>query len=135
MFTCCHAAHAESQNHSIATSQEQSTQAIKVDISITGIDGELKNNALAYLELNKHLNDPHFSEAWLQKLHKKAKKNIMEALQPFGYYQVSISSSLTKESDKLWQAEYAVNPGDPVKIADIDIVINGPEKKILRFCL
>jgi translocation and assembly module TamA len=133
MFTCFHVAHAESQNRSIPTIQkqatlEQSNRAIKVDISIAGIDGELKKNALAYLELKKHLNDPHFSEAWLQKLHKKAEKNIREALQPFGYYQVNISSSLTKGSDNLWQAQYTVTPGDPVKIIDIDIVINGPGK-------
>ncbi len=43
------------------------TQKIKLSIRITGLSDELKQNALAYLELNKHLNDPHFSEIWLTK--------------------------------------------------------------------
>ncbi|MCU7937982.1 MAG: autotransporter assembly complex protein TamA [gamma proteobacterium symbiont of Bathyaustriella thionipta] len=126
LFTCSHAAYAETQQHLIRSTPTPLSEPIKVTISISGIEGELKKNALAYLELKESLTDPHFSEAWLQKLHKKAKKNISDALQPFGYYQANISSSLTKGSDNYWQAKYTVIPGAAVKIMTLNIVISGP---------
>ncbi|MCW8929557.1 MAG: autotransporter assembly complex protein TamA [Gammaproteobacteria bacterium] len=104
-----------------------STQ-LKVEIIITGIDGELKKNALDYIELKKSLNDPHFSEVWLKKLHKKADKNISDALQPFGYYQVKVNSKLEKKSTNNWQATYSVTPGALVRIIDPEIIIEGPGK-------
>ena len=113
-------AHAETQvNHS---------KPIKVEIIINGIEGDLKKNALAYLELRKSLNDPHFSEAWLKKLHKKAAKNIADALQPFGYYHVKTNSLLEKKSALLWQAIYTVTPGTPVKITELNLLVSGPGK-------
>lgn len=113
-----------------AEMQTTNSKPLKVEITIIGIDGDLKENALAYLELKKSLQDPHFSEAWLQKLHKKAEKNIADALQPFGYYQVKIDSSLKKKqenkSSNTWQAIYTVTAGTPAKIIEPEIIISGP---------
>lgn len=128
MFSCCHAADAESQNHPEKSTQKASTQPVEVAISITGIEGELKQNALAYLELKKSLNDPHFSKAWLQRLHKKAEKNIKDALQPFGYYQTKVTGTLQQTEDSSWLAQYTVVPGKQVKITEVNIVITGPGK-------
>lgn len=104
------------------------TTPIKVSISITGIKDELKANALSYLELKKKLDDPHFTIAWLQQLHKKAKKNIKDALQPFGYYQATVNSTLNKTTENHWHAQYSVIPGVPVKISNVTIIIDGPGK-------
>lgn len=101
----------------------------KVKIIINGINDELKDNALAYLELRKSLKNPHFSVPWLKKLHKKAAANISEALQPFGYYQVIVTSSLEQQEDNTWLAGYTVDKGEAVNIKLIDIVIIGPAKE------
>lgn len=118
-------AHAESHN--------TPSRPLEVNIIINGIDGELKKNALAYLELKKNLNNPHFSEAWLKKLHKKAEKNISDALQPFGYYQVKVKSALEMKNENkdksVWQAIYTVTPGPYVKIAMLELLIKGPAGK------
>ena len=106
---------------------------IEVEIIINGIDGDMKENAMAYLELRKSLDDPHFSEVWLKKLHKKAEKNIADSLQPFGYYQISVNSTLVKnqedKSNNRWVAIYTVTLGEPVKIIETDIVISGSGEK------
>ena len=49
-------------------------EKIKVEVLISGIEGDLLANAMAFLELRKTMDDEHFSIAWLKKLHKKAEK-------------------------------------------------------------
>lgn len=116
------------EKDSQAASKQQNIPP-KVKIIINGIDDELKDNALAYLELRKSRKNPHFSVPWLRKLHKKADTNISDALQPFGYYQVIVTSSLEQKEDKSWLAKYTVDKGEAVKIKLIDIVITGPAKE------
>jgi translocation and assembly module TamA len=111
---------------SFAQTQKQSP--LKVEIVITGLKDDLKKNALAYMELRKSLSNPHFSEIWLQKLHKKAPQNIINALHPFGYYQSTVASILEKKSDQTWLASYHVKLGEPVIIDKVLINITEPGK-------
>lgn len=111
-----------------SNSTKENFPAFKVDIVINGIDGELKKNALAWLELKKNLSNPHFSQSWLKKLHKKAEKNIADALQPFGYYQVKIKSHLEQITDRHWRAIYEIQAGEAVKITEVKIIISEPGK-------
>ena len=100
----------------------------KVEIKINGLNDELKTNAMAYLELKKSMDNPHFSLAWLKKLHKKAHKNISDALHPFGYYHAIVTSTLKQNDDNSWLATYTVDKGKAVTINLINIVIIGPAK-------
>ncbi len=117
-----------STTHAAPGRAKANSPTFKIDIIINGIDGDLKKNVLAWLELRKSLNNPHFSLSWLKKLHKKADKNITDALQPFGYYQVKINSNLEHISDKHWRTIYTIQPGEPVKIAAVNITISKPGK-------
>ncbi len=133
-FSCTASADTDKQssenlkNNTQAASSQQNIPP-KVEIIINGIDDELKDNAMAYLELRKSMENPHFSVPWLRKLHKKANTNISEALQPFGYYQVIVTSFLKQQEDNSWLAEYTVDKGEAVKVKLIDIVISGPAKQ------
>lgn len=97
-------------------------------IIITGIEGRQKRNALAYLELRKSLDDPHFSESWLKKLHNKAEQNIKKSLQPFGYYHANIKKTLTHKAKQQWLAQYNVDRGEPVSVTQLNILVTGPGK-------
>lgn len=125
--------HAQTNGMPGTETQSNPQKSPKVEIIINGIDGELKKNALAYLELKKSLKDPHFSEAWLTKLHKKSEKNIADALQPFGYYQVKVSSQLEKKqstnSTQFWLATYTVELGSPAEVIETDIIVTGSGEK------
>ncbi len=111
--------------NSISTSNAK-TDKIKVKIIIKGLKDKQKKNALAYLELKKTLDNPHFSELWLKKLHNKAEQNIKDALEPFGYYRVNIKKTLTSQSAHQWTAQYDVVPGEPVKVSQLKIIISEP---------
>jgi translocation and assembly module TamA len=106
----------------------EKSEKLKVEVIITGIDGELRDNALAYLDLRKSMNDKHFSIGWLKKLHKVASRNIQKSLQPFGYYNVSVTSTLKEKEDKSWLAHYVVTAGKQVKITELNIVVTGQGK-------
>ncbi len=109
----------------VSRSIEESPQ-LDIKIIINGLNNAQKQNALAYLELRKNLDNPHFSEIWLKKLHNKADKNIKDALQPFGYYQANVSKTLKQMENNQWLAQYDVKPGEPVKVTQLNIVISEP---------
>ncbi|MDM8559238.1 autotransporter assembly complex family protein [Candidatus Parabeggiatoa sp. HSG14] len=103
---------------------------ITVQISIDGVKGELLKNVLAYLSLEQQKTHPRLSVKRIQRLHKQAPKEIQRALQPFGYYQVNITSELKRPQNGqiAWQAHYLINLGEPLKIKEVDIRINGDAK-------
>jgi len=108
--------------------QKEQSEKIKVEIVISGIKDDLHANAMAFLELRQTMDDEHFSKAWLKKLHKKAEKNIQHGLQPLGYYNVSVVSTLTQQEDKSWLAHYEVTPGKQVIITELKIDVTGDGK-------
>ncbi|MCP3866826.1 MAG: outer membrane protein assembly factor [Gammaproteobacteria bacterium] len=105
-------------------STQKESEHVELKITITGIKDELLTNAEAHLELRQKMDDPHFTESWLKRLHKLAPEDIRESLQPFGYYNVSVESSLTGENEK-WIATYAVAPGPQTTIGVMDVKWSG----------
>lgn len=98
-----------------------------LQIHITGVKGELLNNVLTYLSLEQQKNHPRFSERRLQRLHQLAPEEIQKALQPFGYYHVKVSSTLTPpgKGQTTWKAHYVINLGTPLKISEVHLEIQG----------
>jgi translocation and assembly module TamA len=97
---------------------------LAVNVEITGISGALLNNVRAYLSIEQQKNDPELNENQLQRLHHRAEGEIAKALQPFGYYQPKITSSL-RFADGKWLASYNIDPGPPVHVAAVDIRVEG----------
>ena len=93
-------------------------------VKITGLDGELLNNAEIFLSIYQQ-KDQTLSEARIRRLHQKADREIAQALQPFGYYRPTINSELRNRGDGSWEAIYKVNPGPPLPINSVDFQIIG----------
>lgn len=111
----------------------------ELEISITGIDGALLDNAYAHLSLSRYVQsaagfslpllDKQDVPAWpgiaqIRVLHRRATQELRAALEPYGYYAPSIESSLEQQGDT-WLAGYRVDPGQPVILESIDISITG----------
>jgi len=103
-----------------------------INISIKGIDGQLKDNALAFLSINQQKKRTDLSATRIQQLHKKAIKEIQQALQPFGYYHATIDAKLSKQPTD-WLAQYQVNKGPPVHITAFDIQVTGEGNEDSKF--
>lgn len=103
-----------------------------VQIQVQGVSGDLLKNVLAYLSINAYKDAPNLNNALVEQMNSRAPSEIQTALQPFGYYQVQVTSDL-KETDNGWSVVYTVNPGTPVTLRNVDIEISGPGKTDTAF--
>ncbi|KOR29636.1 hypothetical protein TI04_08145, partial [Achromatium sp. WMS2] len=97
----------------------------QVQVEISGIDQEIKDNILAFLTLYQFRNQNGLDAERLRLLHNKAPEDIRNAIQPFGYFNPIIHSDLLS-NNKGWIARYRIELGPPVKIATVDFRILGP---------
>ncbi len=110
-----------------------------VEINITGVDGPVLNNVVAFMTFfqgsedktdflaifeGRKLPTVELTEKEIQRAHKTAPREIKQAMQPFGYYGASISGSLS-QSNKGWRADYRVQPGEAVKLRNVEVEISG----------
>jgi translocation and assembly module TamA len=96
----------------------------KLTVTVEGVDGPLRDNVLALLELNRFADQAAPEETRLRWLHGRAETQIREALQPFGYFDPTIESSLNPIPGG-WEARYRIQPGRPVRITTLDVRILG----------
>ena len=93
------------------------------EIEINGLDEPLEKNVRAYLFLQEEQCD---ADRWkIENLVKSSPEHIRYALKALGYYQPEIKYKLTWEDD-CWQVIYDIDPGAPVRLNNIDLIISGP---------
>jgi translocation and assembly module TamA len=108
-----------------------------IDVQITGIENELLDNVTALLGIAQLVKQTTLiplpsvdkqetvvTETSVRRLHRTAKPEIREALQPFGYYSPIINSTLEK-ADNRWIARYQVDPGAATLIDNVELGIQG----------
>ena len=113
--------------------------AADLAVDITGVKDELKDNVEVYLGIVGITKDKKArpKEAEIRRLHLRAPAEIKKALQPFGYYDVNVASSLTKK-EKTWQASYKIDKGPVTRLDKVEIRVDGegrdqpPLKKLLQ---
>lgn len=98
--------------------------AAKLDVVINGVEGDIADNVKAFLTIESLKGETFSSESRVRYLNRKAEDEIRTALQPFGYYNPSITSQLTDGAD-VWVATYTILPGNPIPYGTIDIKLDG----------
>ncbi len=97
-----------------------------------GVDGELRDNVLAFLEINRLIDRQDPSELLIRLQHRRAPENIRAALRPFGYYDVGVVSELARVGDS-WRAHYRIDPRQRVKLRAVSVEIGGPAQAMPEF--
>jgi len=92
--------------------------------SIVGLSGDIQKSVEQSLNIKQQeeLTNPTPKE--IQVFVAAAPYDIKIALQPFGYFQAEVTSSLTNKGED-WFANFVVKPQTPVKISSLDISMNG----------
>ena len=98
-------------------------EAARVSVQLDGVDGVLRDAALAGVELNQYATRD-VTAAQAHRLYERAADQIRSALQPYGYYHVEVNGELT-ESGADYVAVLHVVPGEPVKVSTLDIQVDG----------
>lgn len=111
---------------------------VTVETSIEGAEGEQLTNIKGYLSIEQQKKHPKLTNVRVEILHSEAKQEIREALQPFGFYQTSIESSLKikkeDDNDTIWEAKYVIKKNKPIPIKEINLKLlgDGEHDKVLK---
>ncbi len=98
-----------------------------VEIEIEGVDGDMRANVLIFLSLSRYRDRDDLNADMVQRLHDRMDREVRQALRPFGYYEPKVSSELTpREGGKDWHALVKIDPGAPVMVRDVSVVVEGP---------
>jgi translocation and assembly module TamA len=90
-------------------------------VSISGVEQPFIDNILAYLRLDDEACD---APDWrVRRLFTDSEKEIREALEVVGYYDIEIEKTL-KTGEACWQASFVITPGQPVLLRNVSIVID-----------
>lgn len=95
-----------------------------VSVSINGLEGEEKENVEQRLAIKTLADRDDIDPLLIERLHQQAESDIRKALQPYGYYTPTITSSL-RGGPKDWEAQYAVEIGLRTRIRKVDISVEG----------
>ena len=91
------------------------------EVSISGVDVQIRNNILAYMQLDDETCD---ALDWrIRRLFSDAETEIREALEVVGYYNINIEKKL-EVGHTCWQVSFAIKPGQPVKLRTVSIEID-----------
>ena len=116
----------------ISSSEAEESAQGKVFVEVEGVARKLLTNVLGYLEIYQFNKKPAPSAARVRYLHRAAEKQILKALQPFGYYHASVEGKLGENGDS-WEAQYLISLGKPVLIESVDIKVTGEGKDDTEF--
>lgn len=105
-----------------------SVGAATITTTVGGIEGELKLAALAGLDLNQYAGRE-VSAAQARRLYERAPQQITKALEPYGYYEASVTGEL-KETPQGWTATLNVAPGEPVKVSTLELRLEGAAREL-----
>jgi translocation and assembly module TamA len=105
----------------------------RVEVALSGVDDQIEANIRATLDLVRHGGREDLSEAAVRRLYSRARSQIREAMRPFGYYRPRIEPTLERRNGD-WRASFSIDPGEPVRVSEIDVRISGPgtEEPALR---
>ncbi len=100
--------------------------AARVSVQLDGVDDELRAAALDAVELQQYT-QREVSRAQVRRLYRRAEGQIQKALEPYGYYNVSVEGDLANDGQD-FRAVLHVKPGEPVRITEVNIRIDGDTK-------
>lgn len=100
-------------------------QNVRVEVEFEGLTEELEKNVRAVSGLERASRQGERSEATVLWFFDRAPAEIELALQPFGYYQPTISSALDAQGTP-WVARFAIDPGPPTIVSAVSVAVSGP---------
>ncbi|GAB2534100.1 autotransporter assembly complex protein TamA [Rhodanobacter koreensis] len=93
-----------------------------VQLVVDGVDDPLKGAVTSGVELSQYATRE-VSDAQVRRLYERATDQVRSALEPYGYYDASISGDL-QQVGKDWRVTLHVKPGEPVKVTSVDVQLD-----------
>jgi translocation and assembly module TamA len=96
-----------------------------IDLKVEGVEGAIRDNVIAYLSLSRYAGIKDLDAETVERLGQRARREVAQALRPFGYYEPEVTTEVTPDGRK-WKARVKVKPGSAVRMTAVRIEITGP---------
>jgi translocation and assembly module TamA len=96
-----------------------------IKVSIQGVEGDAQRNVQVFLSVERYRDRSDLDEDTVRRLFNRIDAEVKGALRPYGYYEPVVRSDYRSEG-KDWLIDIRIEPGEPVRIREISIVIAGP---------
>lgn len=97
----------------------------KIDVELRGVDGDVERNVQVFLSVQRYKERKDVDADTVNRLYNRIDGEVRDALRPFGYYEPQIESKLTQNGND-WSIAIDITPGEPVRVRNISIEIEGP---------
>ena len=96
------------------------TAAASLDVTISGVEGELQDNVEAFIDDRVELDS-----TLAARLHRtRVREQVREALEALGYYQAALAVDLEQRDDR-WHLAVDIEAGPRVRLRHVNVVIRG----------
>ena len=96
-------------------------------VTFDGLDGDLEKNARALMAIASASCD--VSEWRVERLFRDSEQQLQDALEALGYYRYSVEKMLTAAEGECWQADFTIVLGEPVRVRNVTISLDGEASK------
>ena len=97
-----------------------------IDVNLTGVDGELRSNILIFLSVERNCSNDEVDADTMQRLFDRVDGEVRGALRPLGYYDPEVRATFSPQGRNNWRVDIHVTPGEPVRLRELKISIEGP---------
>jgi translocation and assembly module TamA len=99
-----------------------------VQLVVVGVDDPLRSAVAAAVDLSQYATRD-VSDAQVRRLVDRAPDQVRSALEPYGYYDATVSSDLLPRGDD-WLVTLHVKPGEPVKVTAVELQLDETASRI-----
>jgi translocation and assembly module TamA len=98
-----------------------------LEVEVRGVEEDIRNNVLAYLSFERYKDSDDLSPEFVERLQERSEREVRAALRPFGYYEPTVTTEVTRENakDEDYRVTVTVVPGKPVIVESVDVKVTG----------
>jgi translocation and assembly module TamA len=106
----------------VALAQATVADERQPQVTVTGVEGALRDNVIAYLRLDDERCD---APTWrVRRLYREAEREVRRALEAFGYYSARVARKFERDAE-CWSVGVDIELGEPVLLRKVDVRVIG----------
>ncbi len=96
---------------------------VRIEVRVEGVKDPLLKNIYQRLSIYRLRKNPRLNTFSVHQLYRRAEKEIRAAIAPWGWYNPTLISSIRRgeKGEAEWVVKFAVDRGEPVRIAALDL--------------
>jgi translocation and assembly module TamA len=99
--------------------------AAGIKVSVEGVEAEERSNVLLRLSVERYRDNDDVDTEMMGRLFNRIDGEVKNALRPFGYYEPTVAADY-RAVGKDWEVAIAIKPGEPVRVRELHVAVEGP---------